>query len=60
MRWYFFTAYRPNGSRVYSRGPVRLSESAALAELGETAEAFWDAATVRAFRWTGARWERWP
>lgn len=59
MRWFLFTAYRPNGTRVYRRGPVRMKPSDAGTEAAELTEAFWDVASVRVYQWSGSSWERW-
>lgn len=55
--WWWFEVWRFAGawSRVYTRGPVQLSESSATAEYLDTRESFFNE-VVRLWKWDGARW----
>lgn len=63
MTWWFVDAWLPSGRsgwvRRYSRGPMRLTTSAARSEYLDTFEAFAEhGPIVRLFRWSGNSWVR--
>lgn len=57
--WYFFDSWiwKNGWARIYSRGPMELTSSAAESEYLDTHEANMGGIT-RMFQWTGAYWER--
>lgn len=56
--WYYFDAWlwKGNGwSRVYSRGPMYLGDSAANNEYLDTFDSY-PGGLARMFKWTGSSW----
>lgn len=62
--WWYYAAYvRPIGSvstwqRLYSRGPMLLTGSAAETEFVDTVEAFWGR-SVFMWKWVNSQWVLW-
>jgi hypothetical protein len=57
--WWYVGAYVSTGTswqRLYSRGPMWLTKSAAHAEWMDTVDAFWGR-SVFLWKWTGAHWK---